>query len=185
VLRFVHGLIKKVIIADPLGVLADAAFSTPDGNLTTLTAWIGVTAYTFQIYFDFSGYSDMAIGLARMLGFRFPENFNRPYSSVSVTDFWRRWHMTLSAWFRDYLYIPLGGDRVSQARTCEPADRVPLISNRLPSFTKHFASGRRPSSSSPRATSSSWRWSSERLAGQAGFTIPTIKVRSRRPCSRV
>jgi alginate O-acetyltransferase complex protein AlgI len=125
VLRFVHGLIKKVIIADPLGVLADAAFSTPDGNLTTLTAWIGVTAYTFQIYFDFSGYSDMAIGLARMLGFRFPENFNRPYSSVSVTDFWRRWHMTLSAWFRDYLYIPLGGDRVSQARTCEPADRVP------------------------------------------------------------
>ena len=95
VLRFVHGLIKKVIIADPIGVLADAAFSTPHSNLTSLTAWIGVAAYTFQIYFDFSGYSDMAIGLARMFGFRFPENFNRPYSSVSITDFWRRWHMTL------------------------------------------------------------------------------------------
>jgi alginate O-acetyltransferase complex protein AlgI len=116
VLRLVHGLIKKVIIADPLGILADAAFSTPDGSLTALTAWIGVAAYTFQIYFDFSGYSDMAIGLARMFGFRFPENFNRPYSSVSVTDFWRRWHMTLSGWFRDYLYIPLGGDRVSKPR---------------------------------------------------------------------
>ena len=77
------------------GVLADAAFSTPHSNLTSLTAWIGVAAYTFQIYFDFSGYSDMAIGLARMFGFRFPENFNRPYSSVSITDFWRRWHMTL------------------------------------------------------------------------------------------
>jgi alginate O-acetyltransferase complex protein AlgI len=95
VLRFVHGLIKKVIIADPIGVLADAAFSTPHSNLTSLTAWIGVAAYTFQIYFDFSGYSDMAIGLARMFGFRFPENFNRPYSSISITDFWRRWHMTL------------------------------------------------------------------------------------------
>jgi alginate O-acetyltransferase complex protein AlgI len=117
VLRFVHGLIKKIIIADPLGVLANAAFSTPPDNLTMLTAWIGVATYTFQIYFDFSGYSDMAIGLARMFGFRFPENFNRPYSSVSITDFWRRWHMTLSGWFRDYLYIPLGGDRISPART--------------------------------------------------------------------
>ena len=115
-IRFVHGLVKKTIIADPLGILADAAFSTPDGSLTALTAWVGVTAYTLQIYFDFSGYSDMAIGLARMFGFRFPENFNRPYSSVSITDFWRRWHMTLSAWFRDYLYIPLGGDRVSKPR---------------------------------------------------------------------
>lgn len=117
VLRFVHGLINKVIIADPIGVLADAAFSTPHSNLTALTAWIGVAAYTFQIYFEFSGYSDMAIGLARMFGFRFPENFNRPYSSVSITDFWRRWHMTLTGWFRDYLYIPLGGDRVSPVRT--------------------------------------------------------------------
>jgi alginate O-acetyltransferase complex protein AlgI len=79
---------------------------------------VGALAYTVQIYFDFSGYSDMAIGMGRMFGFRFPENFNRPYSSVSMTDFWRRWHMTLSRWFRDYVYIPLGGSRGTQARTC-------------------------------------------------------------------
>jgi alginate O-acetyltransferase complex protein AlgI len=82
-----------------------------------VSAWLGALAYTVQIYFDFSGYSDMAIGMARMFGFRFPENFNRPYSSVSMTDFWRRWHMTLSRWFRDYVYIPLGGNRGSRART--------------------------------------------------------------------
>jgi alginate O-acetyltransferase complex protein AlgI len=107
--RFAWGLCKKVLIADQVGLIADAAFApgTPSGA----TAWVGALAYTVQIYFDFSGYSDMAIGLARMFGFRFPENFARPYSAVSMTDFWRRWHMTLSGWFRDYVYIPLGGSR--------------------------------------------------------------------------
>ncbi|MGI8945213.1 MAG: MBOAT family O-acyltransferase [Thermoleophilaceae bacterium] len=114
--RFALGLCKKVLIADQVAPIADAAFSDPAG-LTTPAAWIGALAFTVQIYFDFSGYSDMAIGLARMFGFRFPENFNRPYSAVSLTDFWRRWHITLSRWFRDYVYIPLGGSRVSQAVT--------------------------------------------------------------------
>jgi len=81
-----------------------------------MNAWLGALAYTIQLYFDFSGYSDMAIGLGRMFGFQLPENFNRPYSASSITDFWRRWHMSLSRWFRDYLYIPLGGNRVSPAR---------------------------------------------------------------------
>jgi alginate O-acetyltransferase complex protein AlgI len=114
--RFALGLCKKVLIADQVAPIADAAFSDPSG-LTFTGAWIGALAYTVQIYFDFSGYSDMAIGLARMFGFRFPENFDRPYSAVSMTDFWRRWHITLSRWFRDYVYIPLGGSRVSQAVT--------------------------------------------------------------------
>jgi alginate O-acetyltransferase complex protein AlgI len=114
--RFCLGLAKKVLIADSVAPIADAVFA--DGvALNTPTAWLGVLAYTFQIYFDFSGYSDMAIGLARMFGFRFPENFARPYSAVSVTDFWRRWHMSLSRWFRDYLYIPLGGNRGSTVAT--------------------------------------------------------------------
>jgi alginate O-acetyltransferase complex protein AlgI len=102
---------KKVLIADVCSRVADSGF---DGNLERLPAsgaWLSLLAYTLQIYFDFSGYSDMAIGLARMFGFRFPENFNHPYAAVSVTDFWRRWHMSLSQWFRDYLYIPLGGNR--------------------------------------------------------------------------
>jgi alginate O-acetyltransferase complex protein AlgI len=114
--RFALGLCKKVLVADQVAPIADAAFSDPSG-LTFTGAWIGALAYTVQIYFDFSGYSDMAIGLARMFGFRFPENFDRPYSAVSMTDFWRRWHITLSRWFRDYVYIPLGGSRVSQAVT--------------------------------------------------------------------
>ena len=114
--RFALGLCKKVLIADQVGPVADAAFSHTHA-LTTPAAWIGALAYTVQIYFDFSGYSDMAIGMARMFGFRFPENFNRPYSSVSLTDFWRRWHMTLSRWFRDYVYIPLGGNRGTRRRT--------------------------------------------------------------------
>ena len=114
--RFALGLCKKVLIADQVAPIADAAFSDP-GGLTAPAAWIGALAFTVQIYFDFSGYSDMAIGLARMFGFRFPENFDRPYSAVSMTDFWRRWHITLSRWFRDYVYIPLGGSRVSQATT--------------------------------------------------------------------
>jgi alginate O-acetyltransferase complex protein AlgI len=114
--RFALGLAKKVLIADQVGRIADAAFASTH-SLTTPAAWLGALAYTVQIYFDFSGYSDMAIGMGRMFGFRFPENFNRPYSSVSVTDFWRRWHMTLSRWFRDYVYIPLGGNRGTRART--------------------------------------------------------------------
>jgi alginate O-acetyltransferase complex protein AlgI len=108
--RFVHGLVKKVVIADTVAPVADAAFAS-GVHPTTTGAWLGALAYTLQIYFDFSGYSDMAIGLAQVFGFRLPENFNRPYSAISITDFWRRWHMTLSRWFRDYLYIPLGGNR--------------------------------------------------------------------------
>lgn len=113
--RFALGLSKKVLIADQVAPIADAAFA--GGNTSFTTAWIGALAYTVQIYFDFSGYSDMAIGMARMFGFTFPENFDRPYSSVSMTDFWRRWHMTLSRWFRDYVYIPLGGSRGTQGQT--------------------------------------------------------------------
>jgi alginate O-acetyltransferase complex protein AlgI len=114
--RFALGLSKKVLVADPAGGVADAAFALSSQPNST-TAWVGALAYTVQIYFDFSGYSDMAIGMARMFGFRFPENFARPYSSVSMTDFWRRWHMTLSRWFRDYVYIPIGGSRGSTAIT--------------------------------------------------------------------
>ena len=112
--RFLWGLSKKVIIANNLAVVADRAFD--GGELTTGLAWLGVIAYTLQIYFDFSGYSDMAIGLGRMFGFHFNENFNYPYAAVSVTDFWRRWHISLSSWFRDYVYIPLGGNRVKPLR---------------------------------------------------------------------
>ena len=115
--RFALGLSKKVLIADQVGPVADAAFGHAS-SLNTTGAWIAALAYTVQIYFDFSGYSDMAIGMGRMFGFRFPENFNRPYSSVSMTDFWRRWHMTLSRWFRDYVYIPIGGSRGTQGQTC-------------------------------------------------------------------
>jgi alginate O-acetyltransferase complex protein AlgI len=115
--RFALGLAKKVIVADSVAPIANAVFGAPAGKLDWSTAWIGVLAYSVQIYFDFSGYSDMAIGLARMFGLRLPENFHRPYSAVSITDFWRRWHMSLSRWFRDYLYIPLGGNRGSRGET--------------------------------------------------------------------
>ena len=111
--RFAHGLTKKVVIADSVAPIADAAFM-PGADLTTTDAWIGAIAYTIQIYFDFSGYSDMAIGLGRMFGFTFPENFKHPYSSASMTEFWRRWHVTLSEWFRDYVYIPIGGSHGSK-----------------------------------------------------------------------
>jgi alginate O-acetyltransferase complex protein AlgI len=115
--RFFLGLGKKVLIANVVGEMADHAFSLQPGQLSTSMAWFGALNYTFQIYFDFSGYSDMAIGLGLMMGFRFPENFNNPYTAVSITDFWRRWHITLGAWMRNYLYIPLGGNRVnSKAR---------------------------------------------------------------------
>jgi alginate O-acetyltransferase complex protein AlgI len=115
--RFMIGLGKKVLIADPMGVLADRIFAVPLDGVSTGTAWLGVAAYTLQIFFDFSAYSDMAIGLGRIFGFKFPENFNYPYISQSITEFWRRWHMTLSRWFRDYLYIPLGGNRKGPFRT--------------------------------------------------------------------
>lgn len=115
--RFAFGLAKKLLFADPLGVLADRIFGLPANELSPLFAWGGIVAYTLQLYFDFSGYSDMAIGLGRMMGFRFPENFNRPYTALSVTDFWRRWHISLSSWMKQYLYIPLGGNRASPART--------------------------------------------------------------------
>lgn len=115
--RFFLGLAKKVIIANAIGAYADQIFALKPESMGTLTAWAGALSYTFQIYFDFSGYSDMAIGLALMMGFRFPENFNNPYTAVSITDFWRRWHISLGAWMRSYLYIPLGGNRGSKART--------------------------------------------------------------------
>ncbi len=115
--RFTIGLAKKVVIANSVAGSADAIFSTPVAQLSAAHAWIGAICYTLQIYFDFSGYSDMAIGLGAMFGFRFPENFNYPYIAGSVQDFWRRWHMSLSRWFRDYVYVPLGGSRVSTGRT--------------------------------------------------------------------
>ena len=115
--RFIYGLAKKILIANPLGMVADQVFAISGGELTTGLAWLGIVCYTLQIYFDFSGYSDMAIGLGRMLGFRFLENFNYPYISKSIREFWRRWHISLSTWFRDYLYIPLGGSRKGTLRT--------------------------------------------------------------------
>lgn len=115
--RFALGLTKKVVIADSLAPMVDACFATPASEMTTAIAWLGAIGYTIQLYFDFSGYSDMAIGLARMLGFRIPENFAHPYSSATITEFWRRWHMSLSRWFRDYVYIPLGGNRRGPSTT--------------------------------------------------------------------
>ena len=115
--KFIIGLIKKVLIANTFAVIADSIFNVAANDLSTPLAWLGVIAYTFQIYFDFSGYSDMAIGLGRILGFNFPENFNFPYVAKSIRDFWRRWHISLSTWFRDYLYISLGGNRKGLYRT--------------------------------------------------------------------
>lgn len=114
--RFALGLGKKVLIANHMGLVADEIFAKDLSELDTMTAWVGSIAYTFQIYFDFSGYSDMAIGLARMMGFKFPENFDNPYTSKSITEFWRRWHMTLGSWMKNYLYIPLGGNKVNNLR---------------------------------------------------------------------
>lgn len=115
--RFTIGLGKKVLIANVLAETADEIFGLASGELSCSAAWLGAICYGLQIYFDFSGYSDMAIGLGRMFGFRFPENFAHPYIASSITEFWRRWHMSLSRWFRDYLYIPLGGNRQGTART--------------------------------------------------------------------
>lgn len=115
IMRFVVGLGKKVLLANQMGAVWTQIYAL-GGDISALMAWTGAAAYTFQIYFDFSGYSDMAIGLGRMFGFKFPENFRYPYESVSITDFWRRWHITLSTWFKEYLYIPLGGNRRGLAR---------------------------------------------------------------------
>jgi alginate O-acetyltransferase complex protein AlgI len=115
--RFIIGLGKKVLIANVMGRAADTIFATPAETLPATLAWIGAIAFMLQIYFDFSGYSDMAIGLGRMFGFHFLENFNYPYIARSIREFWRRWHISLSTWFRDYLYIPLGGNRHGAART--------------------------------------------------------------------
>lgn len=115
--RFIVGLSKKVLIANTMGAAADYVFSLEYGELGMLLAWIGAIAYLFQIYFDFSGYSDMAIGMGRMFGFDFMENFRYPYVAGSMQDFWRRWHISLTGWFREYLYIPLGGNRKGKTRT--------------------------------------------------------------------
>jgi alginate O-acetyltransferase complex protein AlgI len=114
--RFCIGLGKKVLIANVMGEQVDLIFAQDGLDFNTATAWLGILAYAFQIYFDFSGYSDMAIGIGRMIGFKFPENFNNPYISQSISEFWRRWHITLGKFMRDYLYIPLGGNRVSKGR---------------------------------------------------------------------
>lgn len=113
--RFVCGLAKKVLLANNIGLLWNTISQTDAANLTVLSAWLGLIAFSFQIYFDFSGYSDMAIGLGSMFGFSFCENFNYPYISASVTEFWRRWHISMGTWFRDYVYIPLGGNRCGLA----------------------------------------------------------------------
>ena len=115
--RFIIGLAKKMIIANNCAFLVDGIFDLPANESSAFIAWLGVIAYSFQIYFDFSGYSDMAIGLGKMFGFNFPENFNYPYVSKSIQEFWRRWHITLSSWFKDYLYISLGGNRKGTLRT--------------------------------------------------------------------
>ena len=114
--RFILGLSKKVLIANQMAVIADLIYDNHTGIFGTSIIWLGTLAYTFQIYFDFSGYSDMAIGLGRIFGFHFLENFDYPYTSKSVTEFWRRWHISLSTWFRDYIYIPLGGNRVCRLK---------------------------------------------------------------------
>jgi len=116
VTRFIYGLAKKLLIANPLGEVADRIFLLPPDQVPALVAWTGILCFTLQIYFDFSGYSDMAIGLGRMFGFTFPENFNYPYIARSLREFWKRWHISLTSWLRDYLYIPMGGNRVSDGR---------------------------------------------------------------------
>lgn len=115
--RFMCGLGKKILISDVMAYAADTIFALPNGEIGLLASWVGAIAYLFQIYFDFSGYSDMAIGLGKMFGFTFEENFRYPYTATSIQDFWRRWHISLSTWFKEYLYIPLGGNRKGKWRT--------------------------------------------------------------------
>ncbi len=116
--RFIYGLAKKMLVANAVAVPAGQIFSLPSDTLSPALAWFGALCYTLQIYYDFSGYSDMAIGMGKMFGFEFLENFNHPYIAQSIRDFWRRWHISLSTWFRDYLYFPLGGNRGSHIHTC-------------------------------------------------------------------
>ena len=116
--RFIIGLAKKILLANSVGYICDSIFGLSTTLWTFPLIWLAVISYTLQIYFDFSAYSDMAIGMGRMLGFHYLENFNYPYISKSITEFWRRWHISLSTWFRDYVYIPLGGNRVSKKRMC-------------------------------------------------------------------
>ncbi|MDE6746714.1 MAG: MBOAT family protein, partial [Oscillospiraceae bacterium] len=115
--KFVKGLAKKVLLANNIGIIWTQIKAMDYGEISAATAWIGILAFTFQIYFDFSGYSDMAVGLGKMLGFNFPKNFDHPYLSKSVSEFWRRWHITLGTWFREYVYIPLGGNRKGKGKT--------------------------------------------------------------------
>ena len=115
--RFICGLSKKLLLSNAMGRMADAVFTLPAGEIGMFAAWMGAICYTLQIYFDFSGYSDMAIGMGRMFGFHFQENFNYPYTATTIKEFWRRWHISLSTWFRDYLYVPLGGNRKGRGRT--------------------------------------------------------------------
>ncbi len=117
IIRFIIGLSKKVLIANSIGALWTAVKSTDISQVSVVSSWLGILAFTFQIYFDFSGYSDMAIGLGKMMGFHFPENFNYPYLSKSISEFWRRWHITLGSWFKSYVYFPLGGNRKGMPRT--------------------------------------------------------------------
>ena len=129
--RFTVGLGKKVLLANSIGALWDAELAAQSaGTLTAVGGWLGIAAFGFQIYFDFSGYSDMAIGMGQMLGFHFPENFDYPYTAASVTEFWRRWHISLTTWFREYLYIPLGGSR--KGTLADGAEYLPcLVLHRL------------------------------------------------------
>ncbi len=136
--RFITGLAKKVLIADNLGVVPNEIFSIPPSHMNIETAWLGIIYFTFQIYIDFSAYSDMAIGLALMLGFTFPENFNYPYISRSISEFWQRWHMTLYRWFRDYIYIPLGGNRRSAPRNFLNIGLVFLLAGLWHGASWHF-----------------------------------------------
>jgi alginate O-acetyltransferase complex protein AlgI len=133
---FVFGLAKKVLLANPMGALATSAFAAEAPG--ALGAWFGALAFAFQIYFDFSGYSDMAVGLGRMLGFELPRNFDAPYRAESITDFWRRWHISLSAFLRDYLYIPLGGNRKGPARTLINLALVMLLGGLWHGAAWHF-----------------------------------------------
>ena len=115
--KFIKGLAKKVLLANNIGIIWTQIKAMDYSEISVATAWIGILAFTFQIYFDFSGYSDMAVGLGKMLGFNFPQNFDHPYMSKSVSEFWRRWHITLGTWFREYVYIPLGGNRKGKGKT--------------------------------------------------------------------
>ena len=117
IIKFIIGLSKKVLIANSIGALWTSIKATDIANVSIVSSWLGILAFTFQIYFDFSGYSDMAVGLGKMMGFNFPKNFDYPYLSKSISEFWRRWHITLGAWFKSYVYIPLGGNRKGMART--------------------------------------------------------------------